>query len=167
MPESYSPAPEGIFCLRCRYELRGLTSRVCPECGRPFNPERSDTFSRFASRQSELAHALRRAVPVRQGNVDAATLASSVIPRLWEQIAHLVSENIDLRATVHALGQVLIDKGILEDGELRQRLERLDLFDPRTDATSEQDVIDWLDDSVDRSASNPASSQEDHPFSGS
>jgi hypothetical protein len=121
---------------------------VCPECGRPFNPERSETFSRFASRQSELAHALRRAVSTGHSNIDAATLAGSVIPRLWEQIAHLLSENIELRATVHALGQALIDKGILADGELRHRLERLDLFEKRTELTTEQDVVDWLENAI-------------------
>lgn len=26
----------GLECPRCRYSLRGLTSRVCPECGTPF-----------------------------------------------------------------------------------------------------------------------------------
>lgn len=26
----------GLECPRCRYPLRGLTSRVCPECGTPF-----------------------------------------------------------------------------------------------------------------------------------
>ncbi|MCC6361819.1 MAG: hypothetical protein IT450_24045 [Phycisphaerales bacterium] len=26
----------GLECLHCRYLLRGLTSRVCPECGTPF-----------------------------------------------------------------------------------------------------------------------------------
>jgi hypothetical protein len=99
--------------------------------------------------------------------VDAATLASSVIPRLWEQIAHLLTENIELRATVHALGQTLIDKGILEDGELRHRLERLDLFEPRTDATTEQEVVGWLDDSVEGAAADPATGADDHPLSDS
>lgn len=32
-----SPVPDwGLMCPQCRYMLRGLTSRICPECGAPF-----------------------------------------------------------------------------------------------------------------------------------
>ncbi len=34
------------FCKRCRYELSGLSSPVCPECGRPFDLARRRTFTR-------------------------------------------------------------------------------------------------------------------------
>jgi hypothetical protein len=148
MPETQFPTPEGIFCLRCRYELRGLTSRRCPECGRVFDPERAETYSRFASRQTELQHAIRSALPRRQTEIDPLILANSTIPRLWEQIAHLVSENIDLRAMINALGQALIEKGILENNELRHRLERLDLFEPRLETITDEEVVDALRDNT-------------------
>jgi hypothetical protein len=38
----------GIYCLGCYYDLRGLSSDRCPECGRPFDPALPSTFSRQA-----------------------------------------------------------------------------------------------------------------------
>lgn len=32
-------------CLECQYELRGLEGRVCPECGREFDPGDARTFT--------------------------------------------------------------------------------------------------------------------------
>jgi hypothetical protein len=32
--------PEEAKCIDCNYALRGLTDFRCPECGRPFDPER-------------------------------------------------------------------------------------------------------------------------------
>src|SRR5437868_4728441 len=31
-------------CLRCNYDLRGLTTHACPECGHPFDPEIPNTM---------------------------------------------------------------------------------------------------------------------------
>lgn len=31
-------------CLSCQYELRNLTDRRCPECGRAFDPDDPRTF---------------------------------------------------------------------------------------------------------------------------
>lgn len=43
MNTTAAPAPVDadieIFCPQCDYNLRGLASGVCPECGRPFDPE--------------------------------------------------------------------------------------------------------------------------------
>jgi len=36
---------ETMYCLGCYYNLRGLTSDRCPECGRFFNPAHPQTFS--------------------------------------------------------------------------------------------------------------------------
>lgn len=33
-----------MYCLGCSYELRGLEGRVCPECGRGFDPGDRATF---------------------------------------------------------------------------------------------------------------------------
>lgn len=35
------------FCKTCKYNLRGLTDHVCPECGQPFDPENPETFSKY------------------------------------------------------------------------------------------------------------------------
>ncbi len=40
-PTSNEPAR---YCCRCGYELRGLTSPRCPECGRAFDPANPKTF---------------------------------------------------------------------------------------------------------------------------
>lgn len=39
------PADSEIYCLDCFYDLRGIESMRCPECGRPFNPFEAATFS--------------------------------------------------------------------------------------------------------------------------
>ena len=36
--------PTSMYCLKCDYNLRGLRSRLCPECGRPFDPADRMTF---------------------------------------------------------------------------------------------------------------------------
>lgn len=46
IPSEYDPGgpipPEWeLKCMRCGYNLTGLTSRVCPECGLPFRPRRT------------------------------------------------------------------------------------------------------------------------------
>ena len=35
---------EHILCKQCGYALKGLTSNVCPECGRQFDPDDPDTM---------------------------------------------------------------------------------------------------------------------------
>jgi hypothetical protein len=49
------------FCLGCGYSLAGLQQRVCPECGRPFDPNDPKTFAasaRVPSRTSWILVAL-------------------------------------------------------------------------------------------------------------
>ena len=33
-----------MYCKRCRYEVRGVESGACPECGRAFDPDDPRTF---------------------------------------------------------------------------------------------------------------------------
>src|SRR3954464_2705525 len=47
--ESSTPAASmtpRMFCKGCGYALVGLESRVCPECGRAFDPANRRTFAR-------------------------------------------------------------------------------------------------------------------------
>lgn len=32
------------YCIQCGYPLREITSRECPECGLPFNPDQPETY---------------------------------------------------------------------------------------------------------------------------
>ena len=32
-PETHDPLPAGTLCVKCGYDLRGLTRVNCPECG--------------------------------------------------------------------------------------------------------------------------------------
>jgi len=36
--------PEKASCLTCSYQLRGLSQPICPECGRPFDPQNPHTY---------------------------------------------------------------------------------------------------------------------------
>ncbi len=41
---SIPPYHSLVRCLTCQYDLRGLTERRCPECGRNFDPGDDRTF---------------------------------------------------------------------------------------------------------------------------
>lgn len=43
MLENINP-PDDAYCLGCGYMLRGLTTMVCPECGRAFDPADVSTY---------------------------------------------------------------------------------------------------------------------------
>ena len=44
-----------MFCLRCGYALDGVVDNRCPECARPFRPEKPRTFG-TTPRDRFLAH---------------------------------------------------------------------------------------------------------------
>ncbi len=46
------------YCLACGYNLGGLTTHRCPECGRTFNPHDAATYTRYARRPSGWPHFL-------------------------------------------------------------------------------------------------------------
>ncbi len=147
MSESDSPAPEGIYCLTCRYDLRGLTSNRCPECGRAFDPTLASSYTRFPSRTRELEDRVYQTITSflrdpRQGQRFTASVAS-----LWRQQSRLAAENVELRATLGALEQLLIEKGIATEEEIRDRVHRLGLFESTAQTTSDQ-IAQWLNQMV-------------------
>ena len=147
MSDSESPAPEGIYCISCRYDLRGLTSNRCPECGRCFDPASASTYTRYPSRTGELEDRVYKTVvgflrDPRQGQRFTASLAS-----LWSQQSRLAAENVELRATLAALEQLLIEKGLVSDEEIRDRVHRLGLFETTVQTSTDQ-IADWLNQMV-------------------
>ncbi|WP_432800055.1 hypothetical protein [Poriferisphaera sp. WC338] len=45
-----------FFCLECGYNLRGLTRRTCPECGRSFNPNDRYSYADSPKGNAALVH---------------------------------------------------------------------------------------------------------------
>ena len=39
------PQRRNMYCLGCGYNLRALTERRCPECGREFDPDSQATWA--------------------------------------------------------------------------------------------------------------------------
>jgi hypothetical protein len=64
----------GMYCLGCRYNLRGLPENRCPECGRSFDPSRPTTFARqqHPTPLRDLAQAFLKGVE--QGSPDSTLL---------------------------------------------------------------------------------------------
>jgi hypothetical protein len=147
MSDLESPAPEGIYCLSCRYELRGLTSNRCPECGRGFDPAVAATYTRYSSRSREVEDRIYRTVESflsesKQGNRFSPLLAS-----LCRQQSRLAAENVELRAMLEALEHLLVEKGIVSEEEIRDQVHRLNLLEPAPQTNSEQ-IAEWLNQMV-------------------
>jgi hypothetical protein len=47
-----------VYCVRCNYDLHGLPSRHCPECGQLFDPTDDRTFLRVPKRPKSYATVL-------------------------------------------------------------------------------------------------------------
>lgn len=50
----------GMFCRRCSADLAGLSTRVCPQCGRRFNPADPLTFAGWPFDPNAFARSKRR-----------------------------------------------------------------------------------------------------------
>lgn len=142
-----APVPSGLYCLHCHYNLKGLTTYRCPECGRGFNPHNPLTFS-------------RRSTPSRWwGKIDSAlsTLAASATSdstllaqqnrSLRRQLAKQAAENLELQQTICILKRLLIEKGVLCEGEVEDRIREYEqhLFDI-DDSITEDQIGEWLND---------------------
>jgi len=49
------PLPAGAVCLECEYQLRGLSTNVCPECGTSFDPDDPSTYGPQSTRRTKKA----------------------------------------------------------------------------------------------------------------
>ncbi len=48
-----------MYCRTCKYELKGLQERCCPECGTAFDPNKPATYLRTRhQRRDEAIHRL-------------------------------------------------------------------------------------------------------------
>lgn len=64
-------------CLGCKYDLAGIKSGVCPECGRPFDLDDSRTYGpRFSGRSAHIL--FRVGIVVFAGPVAASALSSAL-----------------------------------------------------------------------------------------
>ncbi|MHC5113256.1 MAG: DUF2628 domain-containing protein [Planctomycetota bacterium] len=43
-PPPQAPSMKRAYCLGCKYPLRDLKTPQCPECGRPFDPHRTESY---------------------------------------------------------------------------------------------------------------------------
>lgn len=108
------------WCLGCYYDLRGLTSRRCPECGRPFTPGRRDTYS--ATPKPER---LRKLVEAAMDLVTPAEDAAAQRTRLMAlrhastlgEVHELRAEVAGLRMLVDRLARLLVGKGMVTKDE--------------------------------------------------
>jgi hypothetical protein len=105
-----------IYCLSCYYNLRGLTERRCPECGRPFDPDVASTYSITPSAQrarkalNQVSATLARmtdGLALLVGDGDAAAQRPSPLASLevaMERLAHarqmLETAVVNLRAAI-------------------------------------------------------------------
>jgi len=78
--------PEDVFCRRCGYQLFGVASDTCPECGTPFDRRNPDTFeSRRSLRGARGAR--QSAVLVTSGYLSllaaVASFRLALLPARW------------------------------------------------------------------------------------
>ena len=67
-----------MYCQKCLYELRGIESGACPECGRAFDADDPTTFKTEAAVAKDRSRGISAASAVTGGVLGA--VASSLIP---------------------------------------------------------------------------------------
>ena len=124
-----------MYCLTCFYDLRGLIAQRCPECGRPFSPANPKSFS--PTPRPERVHKLIAQASAlltdALATVEPTDPVGRTIGPLRRQVARLSAENADLRRQVVALTRVLLDRGLIDPGELAAAAEQM---------TPELEIID-------------------------
>ena len=70
-----------MFCKRCRYNLKLIASRACPECGRAFDPENPRTYRKRVG----MPKFVRRLGKVAVGLLVVGLIALAVIEWRYQQ----------------------------------------------------------------------------------
>lgn len=153
MSELQSGINVAIYCNKCYYSLKGLTTTRCPECGLVFDPDNPESFSLTpgGGRGRKVADAIN-ALTSPSAGVTAVQFRQ--LQTLARRVDKIGEENHRLRKVVLGMMQLLnrhqlIDAaevdGLLRDAgllppELNQIADLFDLGQPVDD----NDVLDIL-----------------------
>jgi len=86
-----------MYCLACTYHLQSLSSHVCPECGRPFDPDDPASYARSRFQVNDERRARR---------LEICTIGLSLIPLIANGFAlfALVLARLSLGRWPHRTG---------------------------------------------------------------
>jgi hypothetical protein len=116
-----------MYCRKCYYDLRGLPEPRCPECGTSFDPQNAATFSRAPSPQ-RLRNLFRQATTTIKESARLPHFPedpqAARIARLSRKVAELSVENEKLWDNVLWVLGLMIEKDILTEEDIQNRLRR-------------------------------------------
>jgi hypothetical protein len=137
------PVPFDIWCKRCFYNLRGLTSRRCPECALEFDPDIPASFSRRPSPEPLVEKLASIFTPP----PSAPRPSTAALRREMARRAAAYEEAIFRQGV---LWKLLAEQTGWSGAEIEARVnqEMNDLFDHGSAATPEQ-IAQWLEQVVD------------------
>lgn len=113
-----------IYCLGCYYDLRGLPSNRCPECGRPFDPKNAETFTRVphSTRIRDLigriAKGIENALTPAESVEDGLSKLQTTTSALANEILWLERSNYRLRLHLDLVLDVLINHKFMNESDL-------------------------------------------------
>lgn len=119
-PQPAVPDDFRAFCLNCFYDLRGLPTGRCPECGRAFDPDDPRTYSLTPSPE-RLHKLLNRTATALLDGLQLLNPADPETARrlaLDRRLGNLQRENADLRVLVELLIELLEHKGVVRPEEI-------------------------------------------------
>jgi hypothetical protein len=115
-----------IFCRDCFYNLRGLETFRCPECGRFFDPRDPRTYS-FTPHPDRLGNLAKLAADILAPLAPGTSQPSPSAPRrpanppsLEQWARHLQQENVALWRSIRLLVDVLVEKKLLRPDEAEE-----------------------------------------------
>lgn len=137
------PVPAGRWCRRCFYDLRGLTSDDCPECGKPFIRGDDTTFSLVpgpVTRLDRLAQALGLTqLPLPESTANSNVLLSAALRDLSQWVGQVHERQDQLIHLLHA-------KGVLTEQEVHQLgLTYIELRRRNDQPVADDEVSAWLE----------------------